>query len=171
MYFKNNLRKLIELTLLHIVYILINYLLILKPKIMPIDFLNAIKGFAEQAIAGNADVPADKQGLAIETVTGAIASGIKNVGASGIAGLLSGGGNQLLQGIESAAINALMSKVGLNQGVAGGIISKILPLVTGFLTSKSGQGLDLGSIIGGLGNLGGGGDHGLLSTIKGLFGK
>lgn len=135
--------------------------------------IGLIKGYAQDAIANNVDIPADKQSAAVEATTDALSSGFQN-NLSGVSDLLSGKSSSLLTTLQSSVSGALSSKVGLDQGIASSIASSIVPVIVNAIsqnaTGSAGSGFSIENIMkafgGGSSSSSGGG---LLGMLGGLF--
>lgn len=124
------------------------------------QLMGLIKDQSQEAIVNNPEIPNEHNESAMQTILSSVVGGLANQGASGntsdLFSLLSGksstGNNPIMSGIANQAISAMMQKFGLNQGVAGGIVSAVLPQVMGKLISKTNDpndsSFDLESIMG-----------------------
>ena len=137
------------------------------------NILNLVKNIAGDAISNNAEVPANKKDIAIETTTNAVTDGLKsNIG--NIAGLLgSGDSSALVNTMKDTVVSALLEKVGLNSNTANSIASAVIPAVINALSGKiddpNDKGFSLESVVEAF--AGSEGIGGLLGKIGGLFGK
>lgn len=137
------------------------------------NILDLVKNVAGETIANNAEVPADKKDITIQTTTSAVTDGLKN-NIGNIAGLFgSGDSSALINNIEDTVVSTLVEKVGLNSNTANSIASAVIPAVVKALSGKvndpNDKGFSLESVVEAFG--GGSGIGGLLGKIGGLFGK
>lgn len=116
------------------------------------QLMGLIKDHSQDAIVNNPAIPNEHNNDAMQTILGAITGGMQQQvqsgqgGMAGLAGLLggqsgtSGGGlmsNPIVSGIAQQAISGLMSKFGIGNGAASGIVSQVLPGVMGSMISKT----------------------------------
>lgn len=143
------------------------------------SLLNLVKEHAGEAIVNNPAIPNEHNDAAIQTAAGGIMDQLKSLGGSGelekIMGLFSGGdvaNNSVVSGISGNVAQSLMSKFGINADQAGGIVSKLVPVVMNNLVKKTNDpndsSFDLKGIIGAVSGNAGGMD-GILNTVKNLF--
>ncbi len=146
------------------------------------SLLNLVKEHAGDAIVKNPAIPNEKNDAAITTAAGGIMDQLKNLAAQGgmekITDLFKGGdvaGNPVVGNISKNVAGDLMSKFGINQEQAAGIVKNLIPGVMSNLVKKTNdpndKSFDLQGIIGSLagGKLGGVGD--MMNKVKGMFGK
>lgn len=109
------------------------------------QLMGLIKDQSQEAIVNNPEIPNEHNDSAMQTILSSVVGGLANQGASGnisdLFSLLSGksntSSNPIMSGIANQAVGAMMEKFGLNKGVAGGIVSAVLPQVMGKLISKT----------------------------------
>jgi hypothetical protein len=138
--------------------------------IMLEQLMGLIKDHSQDAVVNNPAVPNQHNEGVQQEILSSIMGGLQNqaqgAGAGGglgaLMGLLSGQGGQggslmnnpIVGGIAQNAIGGLMSKFGLSNSAAGGIISSVLPSVLGSMISKTSNpqdsSMDFGGILSGL---------------------
>lgn len=116
------------------------------------QLLGLIQDHSQDAIVNNPAIPNEHNNDAMQTILGAITGGMQQQaqggqsGMAGLAGLLGGqsgtsvGGlmsNPIVAGIAQQAISGLMTKFGIGNGAASGIVSQVLPNVMGSMISKT----------------------------------
>lgn len=114
--------------------------------------MGLIQDHSQDAIVNNPAIPNEHNDSAMQTILGAIKSGMQQQvqggagGMAGLAGLLggqsgtSGSGlmsNPIVAGIAQQAISGLMQKFGLGNNAASGIVSQVLPGVMGSMVSQT----------------------------------
>ena len=128
--------------------------------------MGLIQDHSQDAIVNNPAIPNEHNDSAMQTILGAIKSGMQQQvqggagGMAGLAGLLggqsgtSGSGlmsNPIVAGIAQQAISGLMQKFGLGNNAASGIVSQVLPGVMGSMVSQtsdpSNSNFDMGDIM------------------------
>ncbi len=132
------------------------------------QLMGLVKDHSQDAVVNNPDVPNQHNEGVQQEILSSIMGGLQNQAQSGsgglgsLMGLLSGqagqgGGlmsNPIVGGIAQNAIGGLMSKFGLSNSAAGGIISSVLPSVLGSMISKTSNpqdsSMDFGGILSGL---------------------
>ncbi len=132
------------------------------------QLMSLVKDHSQDAVVNNPDVPNQHNEGVQQEILSSIMGGLQNQAQSGggglssLMGLLSGqagqgGGlmsNPIVGGIAQNAIGGLMSKFGLSNSAAGGIISSVLPGVLGSMISKTSNpqdsSMDFGGILSGL---------------------
>lgn len=113
------------------------------------NIMDLVKGYAKDAVNGNADIPEDKKDLTVETAISALGGGIKD----NLSGLFNteSGDNTTLVNLQNTISSALVSKVGLNSNVSNLIASKLVPMVINTISGKvddsNGSGFNLDSVI------------------------
>ncbi len=113
------------------------------------NIMDLVKGYAKDAVNGNADIPEDKKDLTVETAISALGGGIKD----NLSGLFNteSGDNTTLANLQNTISSALVSKVGLNSNVSNLIASKLVPMVINTISGKvddsNGSGFNLDSVI------------------------
>lgn len=113
------------------------------------NIMDLVKGYAKDAVNGNADIPEDKKDLTVETAISALGGGIKD----NLSGLFNteSGDNTTLTNLQNTISSALVSKVGLNSNVSNLIASKLVPMVINTISGKvddsNGSGFNLDSVI------------------------
>lgn len=138
--------------------------------------MSLVKGYAKDAISQNADIPGDKQDLAVNTAVSALGSGIKD-NLPDLVGLLGGssGGNSLMNSLQSTVSNALVSKVGLSSTVSSVVASTLVPMVvkaiSGKVSDPDEKGFNLESIVSAFSGEGKEHKSGILGALSNLLGK
>ncbi|GEM_PF-6831720 len=127
------------------------------------QLMNLVKEQAATALKGNPAIPADKAGAAVSELSSSFSTEIgKQISGGNIEKvneLLSGkapvNDNPIVNSIKSDAIKGFTAKLGLNEGVAGSIISSVVPVIISQVAGKMKSGeLNLQSIAGNVaGNL------------------
>jgi len=111
------------------------------------DLLGMIQGYAQKLINDDNSVPAEKKGLAAQSLAGSLVNGLKDeVSKGNITQLLdifskkdTTVGASAMNSIQSSVINSLSQKVGLSSSSAGSLVSSILPSIMGILGKKAGD--------------------------------
>ena len=133
------------------------------------QLMGLIQDHSQDAIVNNPAIPNEHNNDAMQTILGAITGGMAQQAQGGgdmLGGLTSllGGqagtngsnlmSNPIVAGITQNAVKALMSKFGIENSAASGIVAQVLPGVIGSMISKTNDpndsSLDLGSILGAL---------------------
>ena len=144
------------------------------------NLLQLVKENAGEAIINNPAVPNELNDSAIESTAGSIFESLKNQFAGGggmdmvtnlFQGDQNGSSSPMASGMLNDTISGLVSKLGISQETAAGVVSQILPKVMDSLKTKTNDpndnSFDLEGIIG---SLAGGESGALLNKVKGLFG-
>jgi uncharacterized protein YidB (DUF937 family) len=143
------------------------------------QLINLVKENAGDAIVNNPVISNDLNDSAIEETAGGIFEGLKNQisegGISSITSLFQDGNimsNPMVNQIGKQVAGNLMSKFGINQDEAGGIVEKIIPTVMNQFVNKTNDPNDSSFSLEGItSSLGGGDLGGLLNSVSGFFGK
>jgi uncharacterized protein YidB (DUF937 family) len=143
------------------------------------QLINLVKENAGDAIVNNPVISNDLNDSAIEETAGGIFEGLKNQisegGISSITSLFQDGNimsNPMVNQIGKQVAGNLMSKFGINQDDAGGIVEKIIPTVMNQFVNKTNDPNDSSFSLEGItSSLGGGDLGGLLNSVSGFFGK
>jgi hypothetical protein len=116
------------------------------------QLMGLIQDHSQDAIVNNPAIPNEHNNDAMQTILGAITGGMQQQaqggqgGMAGLAGLLGGqsgtsaGGlmsNPIVAGIAQQAISGLMTKFGMGNSAAAGIVSQVLPGVMGSMISQT----------------------------------
>jgi len=116
------------------------------------QLMGLIQDHSQEAIVNNPAIPNEHNNDAMQTILGAITGGMQQQaqggqgGMAGLAGLLGGQSgtsasglmsNPIVAGIAQQAISGLMTKFGIGNGAASGIVSQVLPSVMGSMISKT----------------------------------
>ena len=110
------------------------------------NLIQLVKENAGEAIINNPAIPNELNDSAIESTAGSIFDSLKNQFAGGggtdmITNLLQGdqnaGSSPVTSGVLSDTISGLVSKLGISQEAAAGVVSQILPKVIDSLKSKT----------------------------------
>lgn len=144
------------------------------------NLLQLVKENAGEAIINNPAVPNELNDSAIESTAGSIFESLKTQFAGGggmdmvtnlFQGDQNGSSSPMASGMLNDTISGLVSKLGISQETAAGVVSQILPKVMDSLKTKTNDpndnSFDLEGIIG---SLAGGESGALLNKVKGLFG-
>jgi hypothetical protein len=143
------------------------------------NLINLIKENAGESIINNPAVPNEHNEAVVAEAGNSIMSGLQGMLAQGNAGdvmsLFSNPGNinnnnPVVQQLSGGFLNSLMSKFGLSNGAASGIVQSLLPVVLNQLAHKTNNANDSSFNIQGIFNsLSGGNTSGI--DIAGLLGK
>lgn len=136
------------------------------------DIFKQIQGGLGAEIAQKFNLTPDQTTKTVETFGSTLESAFTKQSSGGLDMLtnLFGGGakntqsNGFVQGLIASVATNLISKVGLNEGIAKSIASEFTPKVIDMLTQKSGG--DLNALFGGAGGLGS-----VLGSLGGMFKK
>lgn len=157
-----------------------------------------VQEYAGDAIITNPAIPNDRNEEAVGLASHSILDGLKNAVSTGgvgeVSNMFNGGEQQVAQSavtqnIKGNFVEKLMSKLGLDHGMASQIASSLIPMVMGKLVHKTNDpadsSFDLSSILGSLTGGGNVGDvlgkltgsnktdtnegGGLMDKLKGLF--
>ncbi|TDB67060.1 DUF937 domain-containing protein [Arundinibacter roseus] len=136
------------------------------------QLMGLIQDNSQEAIVKNPAVPNENNNDVMQTLLGSITGGLQQEAQSGnmggLMGLLSGNAvknnsagllsNPIVSGIATNAISSIMSKFGISNSAASGIVASVLPGVLSGLISKTSnpndQSIDFNGILGSL--MGGG---------------
>ena len=143
------------------------------------QLLKLVKENAGEAIINNPAIPNQQNDAAINTAATGIMDQLKKTisggGASQLTSLLKDNNvqsNPLVNGISSNVTKELMSKFGINESQAGGIVQKLIPIVMSKFASKTNDPNDSSFDLNGImGALGGGKTSGILSGLSKIFGS
>lgn len=154
------------------------------------NLINLVKEHASEVIIKNPAIPNEKNEDAIAHTASGIMDALKNQvtngGISSVAGLFSGGNvaeNPMVGTIVNSVAGGLMSKFGLNQNAANGVVSSMIPSVMNNLVKKvndpndssfdiasvlksvGGADVDVSSVLGKLSNNTSGGIGGMITNF------
>ena len=114
------------------------------------QLMGLIQDHSQDAIVNNPAIPNEHNNDAMQTILGAITGGMQQQaqggGLAGLAGLLGGQAgtngsslmsNPIVAGIAQQAVSGLMTKFGLQNSAAAGIVNQILPSVMGSMISQT----------------------------------
>lgn len=143
------------------------------------QLLKLVKENAGEAIINNPAIPNQQNDAAISTAATGIMDQLKKTisggGASQLTSLLKDNNvqnNPLVNGISSNVTKQLMSKFGINESQAGGIVQKLIPVVMTKFASKTNDPNDSSFDLQGIMSaLGGGKASGILSGLSKIFGS
>jgi uncharacterized protein YidB (DUF937 family) len=145
-------------------------------------FLNLVKENASDAIVKNPAIPNEKNDDAISSAAGSIMNQLKNMSSGGgmdkILDMFKGGNvsnSPVVGSISSNVAGDLMSKFGINQEQAGGIVKTLIPAVMSSLVTKTNdpndKSFNLQDIVGSLSGDKSGGLTDIMGKVSGMFGK
>jgi len=141
------------------------------------NLLELVKQNAGDAIVNNNQIPNEHNDAVIKTSAESIMSSLQNQASGGnlqnIMSLFSNGGslqnNPIVNNIGQNTISDLMTKHGISENVAQGVVSSLIPVVMNQLVQKtnnpSDNSFDLNGIMGMLG--GNGGTSGIIGNVLG----
>jgi len=116
------------------------------------QLMGLIQDHSQSAIVNNPTIPNEQNNGIMQTIMGAITGGMQQhaqsgqEGMSGLAGLLGGQSgtsgeglmsHPIVSGIAQQAISSLMTKFGMDNSAASGVVSQVLPNVMGSMISKT----------------------------------
>lgn len=141
------------------------------------QLLNLVKEHAGDAIVNNPAIPNESNNEAItataESLLNNLMSQAQGGGLENIVSLFQGGNagnNSFINNITSNVAGDLMKKFGINNAVAQGIVSSLIPIVINKLVHKTNDqndnSLNINNVISELS----GGNNNILGTLTNLFG-
>ncbi len=141
------------------------------------QLLNLVKEHAGDAIVNNPAIPNESNNEAItataESLLNNLMSQAQGRGLENIVSLFQGGNagnNSFINNITSNVAGDLMKKFGINNAVAQGIVSSLIPIVINKLVHKTNDqndnSLNINNVISELS----GGNNNILGTLTNLFG-
>ncbi len=141
------------------------------------QLLNLVKEHAGDAIVNNPAIPNESNNEAItataESLLNNLMSQAQGSGLENIVSLFQGGNagnNSFINNITSNVAGDLMKKFGINNAVAQGIVSSLIPIVINKLVHKTNDqndnSLNINNVISELS----GGNNNILGTLTNLFG-
>ena len=142
------------------------------------QLLNLVKEHAGDAIVNNPAIPNESNNEAItataESLLNNLMSQAQGGGLENIISLFQGGNagnNSFINNITSNVAGDLMKKFGINNAVAQGIVSSLIPIVINKLVHKTNDqndnSLNINNVISELS----GGNNNILGTLTNLFGS
>lgn len=142
------------------------------------QLLNLVKEHAGDAIVNNPAIPNESNNEAItataESLLNNLMSQAQGGGLENIVSLFQGGNagnNSFINNITSNVAGDLMKKFGINNAVAQGIVSSLIPIVINKLVHKTNDqndnSLNINNVISELS----GGNNNILGTLTNLFGS
>ncbi|HQV99178.1 MAG TPA: DUF937 domain-containing protein [Bacteroidia bacterium] len=142
------------------------------------ELLKLVKENAGSAIVDNPAIPNQQNDAAISTATTGIMDQLKSAVSSGgigqITDMFSGGNaanSPMVKNISDGVAKTLVSKFGISNEQANGIVQSLIPKVMGSLVSKTNdpndKSFDLNGVIGSL--TGGGASGDLMGKLKNMF--
>ena len=113
--------------------------------------LSTAKEYIEKAVTKNTDIPQQKNTEVSNVIFNSLQSQLGGSGfnVSQLSSLLGGGtNNSFTDGLKKTVIDALISKTGLQQGIAQNVAGSIIPGLVSAVLQKVGGG-GIGSVLGG----------------------